>query len=297
MIFRLQKSLLIVFLIIAGALLSSCTFTYRHFPFYAMRSLDPVETRLRAAVHASPNLTLISIGTVSYGTFTAPIWLVSYRPDGPVRRTVFVSGGIHGNEPEGVEAVIQDIEALSRDHSCYPDTAIDFAPLVNPWGWTHDERYDRERIDINRTDSQPSPKEANIIRTFWADKKYDLMIDHHVDSRYDGAYLLTYDNPDLARARQAACVLSRLGYGLRSDNGYNGVVGVTREEMPVTKITTLMLYARDRHSEQVYIIETPYAAEEADRVRMSRIVEQSLISGLDMLHSSHESGGGCKDEL
>ena len=62
---------------------------------------------------------------------------------------VLISAGIHGNEPAGAECALRFVEAIARTPEKYKDVAFDIIPLVNPWGWTYDIRFNRAGIDIN----------------------------------------------------------------------------------------------------------------------------------------------------
>lgn len=275
-----KRVVLLLSLLTIGSSLSSCSLVYQSIPFRTVRDVSSFDQRLHAAIAASPNLSIRALGTVTYGSFTAPVWLVSYTPDQEPRYSVFMSGGMHGLESAGPEAVVSFIEALGRDHSCYPDIAMEFVPLVNPWGWSRDLRLNRAGIDINRAYETPKSQEAVLLRGFLDGRRYDLMIDHHEDSNYRRFYMMTYDNPDLDRARLVTRALSRAGFEFRTDHGYDGLINLDQREMSSTSITTLMLYARTHYSDRAYIVETPYDAELEDSVTMSGIVDRVLIQGL-----------------
>ncbi|MGB5746457.1 MAG: DUF2817 domain-containing protein [Desulfobacterales bacterium] len=126
------------------------------------RNLSAYEQRLQTAVTSSRHLTLEEIGRVSYPGFQAPLWRIWFRPDGAVKYKVLFSAGIHGNEPAGVECTLRFVEAIARKPENYKDIAFDIIPLVNPWGWTHDIRFNQAGIDINRDFATLNSQEAKI---------------------------------------------------------------------------------------------------------------------------------------
>jgi predicted deacylase len=73
-----------------------------------------------------------------------PIAVINGRSEGP---TVWISGGIHGDEINGVEVVREVMKALDAKNL---RGAVIAVPIVNPLGFLNRSRYLPDRRDLNR---------------------------------------------------------------------------------------------------------------------------------------------------
>jgi hypothetical protein len=89
---------------------------------------------------------LEEIGQVTYPGFKAPLWKISFKPCQPVKYRVWINTAIHGNEPASAEFIAQFVVQLAQSPYSYEQTAIDIIPIVNPWGWVHDIRFNKDGI-------------------------------------------------------------------------------------------------------------------------------------------------------
>ena len=249
------------------------------------RNLGELEARLRAAVSASDALSLFEAGRVSYEGFEAPLWLVRFRPP-QVQRTVLVTGGVHGNEPAGTAWVLQLISDLAAEPQAWGAESFDLIPLVNPWGWSHDQRYNRDGRDINRDFASFATQEARILRELWSSRRYDLVIDHHEDPAASGAYLYQYAMRDTTSSRQALEAIRSLGYPLEQEvrmvilRTKDGLIDAPRwglSYMRATRQLSLTNYLRLGHSQRVYTVETPVHLPAEDRLRIHRTAFEILL--------------------
>ena len=133
-------------LLILAVLLLSCA-SVHHEPFAEdpppARDPAALETELRALCDGSELLELEEASRVEYGEFHAPIRVVRCRPPEAERR-VLITGGVHGNEPAGSAWVAELGEWIAREPQLFEDSEIDLVPLVNPWGWSRDIRFNRD---------------------------------------------------------------------------------------------------------------------------------------------------------
>jgi len=254
-----------------------------------VRNLVHLEKRLKKAVDASAKLTLEVLGEVRYGDFSAPLWVISYSPVEEARGRVFLSGGVHGNEPAGTESVVRFIELLADAPEAYEDIAFDLVPLVNPWGWVHTRRKNQEGRDINRDFNSFKTQEGALLRTFLEGKEYDLVIDEHEDSDCDGFYLY-----ELATGHSELCreIIEReraRGYPIEQDTWmviYRTKDGLISSRMwslyaaLYTRMTSLSIYCRINNSDQVYLIETPRRMRLAERLDMHQSAREMMIEGV-----------------
>lgn len=103
---------------------------------------------------------------------------------------VYISAGIHGDEPAGPLALLSlfESELLSSD--------IDWTlfPLLNPFGLSQNKRENHEGIDLNRNYKTPTTKEVQShVEYIEASTPWDLALMVHEDWESEGFYL--YDAP------------------------------------------------------------------------------------------------------
>lgn len=99
---------------------------------------------------------------------------------------IYLSAGIHGDEPAGplaVQRLLQD-DLLSRDASWT------ICPLLNPHAWIAGSRETRDGVDMNRDYRQPrSPEVAAHRRWIDSTAPNDLFLSLHEDWEAAGFYL------------------------------------------------------------------------------------------------------------
>jgi hypothetical protein len=253
-----------------------------------VRDLSGAQRHIQLTVSSSPYLSLEKIGQIDYDGFQAPIWCVSFRPEAPISYKVLVNAGIHGNEPAGVAYAMKFGEHLAKFPDRYSTVAIDIVPIVNPWGWVHDIRYNRDGIDINRDFSTFHSQEAKIIAAFLAEKKYDLMLDLHEDGSASGFYVYQYGMDDKTIVKNIVETIEHMGYPIEEKvsvlllKAENGIIEAPVWGLWYMRFTGQMAiahYYRVNHSQRVYTIETPTKLTMPDRVCMQRTAVEGLIEG------------------
>jgi hypothetical protein len=290
-----------MFLVVVLLVIGSCA-SGHHRPFEeeraSVRDLSAMQADIQLTVSSSPYLYLEKIGQVAYGGFQAPMWCVSFRPEAPTSYKVLVNAGIHGNEPAGVAYAIQFVKHLADNPDRYSTVAIDIVPIVNPWGWVHNIRFNRDGIDINRDFSTFHSQEANIIAAFLAEKKYDLMLDLHEDGSASGFYVYQYGMGDKTIVENLVETIEHMGYPieekvrvllLKPENGIMEAPVWGLWYMRFTGQMAIAHYHRMNHSQRVYTIETPTKLAMPDRVCMQRTSVEGLIEGnRNWVESDHE---------
>lgn len=122
-------------------------------------------------------------------------WLALHRK--PARPStlpfrVYLSTGIHGDEPAGPLAALQ----LIRDN-CWPEDAeIFLLPCLNPIGFANNQRENAQGIDLNRDYLQSRSVEIRA-HIAWLERQpaFDLCLCLHEDWESHGFYLYEL-NPD-----------------------------------------------------------------------------------------------------
>ena len=104
----------------------------------------------------------------------------------PGAPSVYLSAGIHGDEPASTEALLAWIE---RNHSLARGLNLRIFPCLNPWGLVHNKRTDAEGRDLNRCYRDCSQPVVAEHRGLVQKTNYDLALILHEDYDAQGAYL------------------------------------------------------------------------------------------------------------
>jgi len=119
---------------------------------------------------------------------------------------VFLSAGIHGDEPAGVEALLSYFEQKPRWTTEFTFTLV---PLLNPWGLRHNSRLNEEGLDLNRSFQQG---DLPLIRELCAlyDRRgpFDLALLLHED--YDACGIYLYETGPSGEVGFGEEILSRV---------------------------------------------------------------------------------------
>jgi len=102
---------------------------------------------------------------------------------------VAIFAGIHGDEPAGVEAVVDFLRALEENPFLFRAYRIHIYPLCNPTGYEDGTRFSRSGKDLNREFWQGSPEpEVAILERELLTNKFHGIISLHSDDTSDGLY-------------------------------------------------------------------------------------------------------------
>lgn len=111
--------------------------------------------------------------------------LFSKKP-APGAPSVYLSAGIHGDEPAATEAVLAWIE---RNPGKARALNLRIFPCLNPWGLVHNKRADSEGTDLNRCYRDNPPPVVTAQMRLSRQSSYDLALILHEDYDAQGAYL------------------------------------------------------------------------------------------------------------
>jgi predicted deacylase len=124
-------------------------------------------------------------------------WLALHRPasglsNRPDARRVYLSAGIHGDEPAGPLSVL---ELLSRPGRS-PHLDLTLVPCLNPSGFRERRRANAHGVDLNRDYLAPTTPEIRA-HVAWLERQrpFDLCLCLHEDWESSGFYLYEL-NPD-----------------------------------------------------------------------------------------------------
>ena len=123
------------------------------------------------------------ISRVTYGSNSYPIFLISSKSKNKEYPNVFISAGMHGNEPAGVYALLEFFQKYASE---YQGKVNLFAvPCINPSGFESDTRETQGDVDINRDFLKKSPApETNTIKKLLKDsgRRYLFSSDMHEET-------------------------------------------------------------------------------------------------------------------
>lgn len=107
--------------------------------------------------------------------------------DTPIRLGIFA--GIHGDEPEGVHALVQFIRLLESKPELATGYYLSFYPVCNPTGFEDNTRSSRGGKDLNREFWRNSTEpEVRLLEAELKSRQFQGIISLHTDDTSDGFY-------------------------------------------------------------------------------------------------------------
>lgn len=170
---------------------------------------------------------------------------------------IFLCAGVHGDEPAGVEALIKFLE---RNNSDLLDNFEFFAiPCLNPYGYSHNVRWNSDGVDINRTFENNLSVEALLVKTFLAEKHFDVFVDFHEDWEYRGFYLFEISKLGRQIGKEIITSIEKIGEIKKEKiiDGFincNGVINLNCDEFGKN---VMALYLAENHASHTLTLETP----------------------------------------
>lgn len=255
-------------------------------PPKVVRDMAPLQERIENIAASSDNMTLEILGEIPSKTGMLPLALLSYKPETPEKFRVLITGGIHGNEPAGTEAVLQFADQLSRGELEYPGVAFDMVPVINPWGWIHHWRRNEDGCDLNREFNTFKAPEAIIMRDLLSRNHYDLMLDLHEDSHVPGFYIYRLANPDYESCNHIIDTVRNAGYHIH--DGWasrifpvdNGIIHCALWSLRLARALhqlSITNYCRLEGCPQSFVFETPRCLPLETRVAIHLIAVNTAL--------------------
>jgi len=157
------------------------------------RSYKVILDRLNA-FSRSANIPLEVLGKIFSDGESLPIIKLELNSESKTQKQVLISGGIHGDEPAGIETICEFLEKKLYI-PFLRDWHIEILPCLNPSGYQRNTRNNYEDKDLNRLFKLVSSStEIEIIQKVLDNNPFDLTLELHEDSDSDGYYLFQKEN-------------------------------------------------------------------------------------------------------
>lgn len=107
--------------------------------------------------------------------------------DTPIRVGIFA--GVHGDEPEGVHALIRFIKLLEARPELATGYYLSLYPVCNPTGFEDNTRHSRRGKDLNREFWKNSAEpEVRLLQAELVSRSFQGIISLHTDDTSEGFY-------------------------------------------------------------------------------------------------------------
>jgi protein MpaA len=210
----------------------------------------------------------------------APLLALTKRTPGP-RPRIYLSAGIHGDEPAGPLALLELIAAGAFDARA----TWFICPLLNPAGFLRAVRENADGLDLNR-DYRHLKSQEIVAHVAWlrGQPNFDLTLCLHEDWESGGFYLYElnpHGRPSLAPAMlRAVAEVCPIETATVIDGREVAEPGIIR---PLTdplqrELWPESIYLRAHHAALSYTIESPSARPLAERVAALRAAVEAAIA-------------------
>jgi hypothetical protein len=100
---------------------------------------------------------IFSYGTLTYDVNSYPLYFIKSNTFDPKKKTVLITGGVHGYETSGVHGALAFMTGEAQNYSDKFNFVC--APCISPWAYETINRWNPKAIDPNRSFHPDSPAE------------------------------------------------------------------------------------------------------------------------------------------
>ncbi|MEP6809725.1 MAG: M14 family metallocarboxypeptidase [Chthoniobacterales bacterium] len=197
----------------------------------------------------------------------------------PSANTIYLSAGIHGDEPAGPAALLAWAEGNAASLRSHPFLLF---PCLNPWGLLNNSRYDADGCDLNRTFADKRlPTPVRELERLIAGERFALSLTLHEDYDATGFYVYEvmrrapfWGELLLQKARPLIAIDSRPTIDRR-----HARAGLVRRQFKPERFSAMpeSIYLHRRHSYRTFTTETPseFALEKRIAAHVA-VIEESV---------------------
>jgi hypothetical protein len=192
-----------------------------------------------------------------------------YLQTGDTAPCLYVSAGIHGDEPAAPEALIQWAEHNTARLRSWP---LLIFPCLNPWGLRNNVRTDSRGRDVNRLFHGNSHPVVAAVRRVVGMRRFAVSLTMHEDYDAQGIYLYEVQRGEMRIGEQLLGAARRI---LPPDprpriDGRKAVHGLIRRRISPRTFERIgypeAIWLHLHHSEHTFTFETPSEADLGRRV-------------------------------
>ena len=100
---------------------------------------------------------LVNYGALSLNADLYPVYLVKTKNFDPQKKTILITGGVHGYETSGVHGALAFMEREAKNYLNHFNFIC--APCISPWGYETINRWNPKALDPNRNFTENSASE------------------------------------------------------------------------------------------------------------------------------------------
>ena len=193
---------------------------------------------------------------------------------------LYISAGIHGDEPAAPEALIRWAEKNVARLASWP---LLIFPCLNPWGLRNNMRADAKGRDLNRLFHEDSHPVVAAVRRVTKKHHFAVALAMHEDYDAQGIYLYEVQRGGRRIGEELLAAARRiLPVDPRSQiDGRKFVSGIMRRRITRNAFRTMgypeAIWLHFEHSEFTFTFETPSEADLERRVRAHMAVLEKCL--------------------
>ena len=193
-------------------------------------------------------------------------------------RGIYVSAGIHGDEPAGPEALITWAEKNQERLASLP---LLLFPCLNPWGLVNNCRFDEAGIDLNRVFHLETRPVVVALKRVLAPYRFAVALNLHEDFDGQGFYLyeVQHEKPFWGETLLAAARPFIRIEGRTRIDGRKAADGLIRRRFEKKRFARIgypeAVWLHLHHTQRALTLETPseFAMEQRVHAQMAVIDE------------------------